>query len=354
MTLSPLTVPFDVLIVDPDLLWRVDAMNGFRHTMVKDTITVLGACDQLTAGHPAIVVLGPDASVESTDQLPALRSGFPEVRVLAVADGLGATERLAFDRVLPATTPLEGIVAAGVEELSIARAAVEDAAGGPRLRPRLVVVTGAKAGEGATTVAINLAAAAARAGRRAVIVEGDPVFGDAAMMLGVPITAVGMRTHAETGVRLQVVPAPERPFDPPDDDELAHAIGEIRSGSSHHNAADLVLVDAPAPLVHRTGLAALADQVIVVCAARLSSVKNARMLIDAFPVVPIGVVLNRVDHRRLPEEKMEKLLGADVLAELPYTDDLEPGRFDTVPGLVPERSAYARALAALIPALLPR
>jgi hypothetical protein len=116
MTLSPLTIPFDIVVVDPDLLWRVDAMNGFRNLMVKDMITVLGACDELTPGHPAIVVLGPSAAVESDNQLPALRSGFAEVRVLAVVDQPSGAERMAFDRIVPAATPLDGIVAAGLKE----------------------------------------------------------------------------------------------------------------------------------------------------------------------------------------------------------------------------------------------
>ena len=85
VSLTPLTVPFDVMVVDPDLLWRVDAMNAFDGVMVKDVVTVLGATDELTPGHPAVVLLGPAASVESDDQLPVLRSMFPEVRVVSVA-----------------------------------------------------------------------------------------------------------------------------------------------------------------------------------------------------------------------------------------------------------------------------
>jgi len=353
MTLSPLTVPFDIVVVDPDLLWRVDAMNGFRHLMVKDMVTVLGACDELTPGHPAVVVLGPSAAVESADQLPTLRSGFADVRVLAVVDDPTGAQRMTFDRTLPADTPVDAIVAATIEELAIARAAA-DTLGGALTRPRLVVVTGAKAGEGATTVAINLAAAMARTGVRVVVVEADPVFGDVAMMLGLPVHAVGMVTHAATGMRLLMAPAPDRPFDPADDDEMIAGLGAFTAGSSPRNAADVIIVDAPAAFVHRTGLASLADQVVVVCSARLSSVKNARVLIDTLPVVPLGVVLNRVDHARLPEQTVAKMLGADVLAELPLTDDLEPSRFDTVPGLVPERSAFARALDSVVAALVPR
>jgi Mrp family chromosome partitioning ATPase len=345
LTVSPLTVPFDVIVVDPDLLWRVDAMNAFGHVMTKDVITVLGACDELMPGHPAIVVLGPAASLESDDQLPALRSGFPEVRVVALVDLPSSADRMAFDRVLPADTPVENVVTVGLEELALARtAASSDAAGARATRPRLVVVTAAKAGEGATTVAVNLAAAAARTGSRVVLVEADPVFGDAAMMLGLSIEAEGMSTHGPTGMRFLVAPTPPQPFDPVDDRELADAIGAITAGDSPRQSADVVVVDAPAHLVHRTGLAGLADDVYIVCTERLSAVKNARVLIDALPPVAVGVVLNRVGRSGLPAETLEHLLGAAIAAQLPETDDLVPERFDTVVGLLPERSAYVRAL----------
>jgi Flp pilus assembly CpaE family ATPase len=187
-----------------------------------------------------------------------------------------------------------------------------------------------------------------------VVVETDPVFGDAAMMLGVPVNAVGLVPHPATGMRLFIAPAPDRPFDAADDDAVLDAIGSITTGSSPRTAADLIVIDAPAPFVQRTGLAALADQVLVVCSARLSSVKNARVLIDALPVVPLGVILNRVDDARLPEQTVEKMLGAEIMGVLPRTDELEPTRFDTVPGLVPERSAFARALDKMAAAVVAR
>ena len=51
-------------------------------------------------------------------------------------------------------------------------------------RPRLVVVAGGKGGVGTTTVAVNLAVALARAGRRTVLVDADPDGGDVAMLCG--------------------------------------------------------------------------------------------------------------------------------------------------------------------------
>ena len=54
------------------------------------------------------------------------------------------------------------------------------------VRPAIVVVSGGKGGVGTTTVAVNLAAAAAQAGTRTVLLDADLHGGDAAMLCGLP------------------------------------------------------------------------------------------------------------------------------------------------------------------------
>jgi Mrp family chromosome partitioning ATPase len=521
VSVTPLTVPFDVVVVDPDLLWRVDAMNAFDDVMVKDMVTVLGATDELTPGHPAVVLLGPAASVESDDQLPVLRSMFPEVRVVSVADarlasapappspspspdatpGRGSDHPAAgppsgpggpgesggptgpgeppapggpgsqgrdragghlslvpdrpdqadqpdrpgqadradqaeradppgrpsepgtpaepgplddlnradgpgpsddasdldrrggpgpsddagdrpeprddlddvddpagrhraptapaptgpapwFDRVLPAATPMDTIVAVTLEELAVARDDAAATSGQAAARPRLVLVTGAKAGEGTTTLAVNLAAAATRAGARVVLVEADPILGDLALMLGLPAVVDALVTHPTTGIRLQVLPPAEDPFDLVDARVLTETLAALQTGRTRGGPVDLVILDAPATVVRRTGVAALADRVLVTCTARLPNVKNARVLVDELGVIASEVVLNRTGRQGLAEEKIEDLIGAPVVAELPDSRDLEPARFDTVAGILGERSAYARALGSLVSGVL--
>ena len=451
MSLTPLTVPFDVLVVDPDLLWRVDAMNAFDHVMVKDMVTVLGATDELTPGHPAVVLLGPAGSVESDDQLPVLRSMFPEVRVVSVADarlagappssvpspspstvpdersdapplaaeptdpsepgepidpsepidglagprlrlvpdpppgpdearrdqpgraadpatshpasshpaagpaaGHAAPSRPApwFDRVLPAATPLETIVTVTLEELAIARDELEAASGRAAARPRLVLVTGAKAGEGATTVAVNIAAAATRAGSKVVLVEADPILGDLTLMLGLPAATDTLVTHPTTGIRLQVLAPGEDPFELVDPRVLTEALATLQTGRIRGGPVDLIVLDAPGTLVRRTGIAGLADRVLITCSARLANVKNARVLVDELGVIPSEVVLNRTGRHGLDESKIESLIGAPIVAEVPNTDDLDPARFDTVPGILGERSDFVRALAPLVAGII--
>lgn len=67
----------------------------------------------------------------------------------------------------------------------VRQGAAPGAAGAPASRPKLVVLTGGKGGVGTTTVAVNLAAELARNGRRTVLVDADPLGGDAALLAGV-------------------------------------------------------------------------------------------------------------------------------------------------------------------------
>jgi len=464
VSLTPLTVPFDIMVVDPDLLWRVDAMNAFDHVMVKDMVTVLGATDELTPGHPAVVLLGPAASVESDDQLPVLRSMFPEVRVVSVGDARLATapaptsgpgdpadpiadpgadpavgpspaagadrpgprlslvpdppadhqadhqvdqggapghpaagpapyvplaampdsdmpdsdmpdsdmpdspsapdDRAAtlapaapapwFDRTLPANTPMDTIVAVTLEELAVARDDADASSGRAATRPRLVLVTGAKAGEGASTLALNLAAAATRGGAKVVLVEADPLLGDLTLMLGLPANADAMLTHPGTGMRVLVLPPAADPFELIDARVLTEALAALQTGRARGGPIDLIVLDAPATVVRRTGVAGLADRVLVTCSARLQNVKNARILIDELGVIASEVVLNRTGRHGLAETKIEALLGAPIIAEIPNTHDLEPARFDTVPGILGERTDYARAIGPMVAGIVAR
>src|SRR6185295_4353264 len=84
----------------------------------------------------------------------------------------------------------------------------------------------------------------------------------------------------------------------------------------------------------------------------LANVKNARVLVDELGVIASEVVLNRAGRQGLAESKIEGLIGAPIVAELPETGDLEPARFDTVPGILGERSDFVRALGPLVSGIL--
>ena len=121
------------------------------------------------------------------------------------------------------------------------------AAGRGRPRARLLVVTEAKDGEGASTVAVNLAGGLARRGFHVVLVDGDPVFGDLALMLGLPNDVAGLVTHQETGIRLLVAPGSQDPFGPREDQGLADDLATITLGSAGGSPVDVVIVDSAGP-----------------------------------------------------------------------------------------------------------
>ena len=207
---------------------------------------------------------------------------------------------------------MDTVVAVTLEELAVARDELEASSGRAAARPRLVLVTGAKAGEGATTLALNLAAAATRAGAKVVLVEADPLLGDLALMLGLPANADAMLTHPSTGIRVLVLPPADDPFELIDARVLTEALATLQTGRARGGPIDLIVLDATGPLVRRTGVAGLADRVLVTCSARLQNVKNARILIDELGVIASEVVLNRTGS---PRSGRDQDRGADRRAD---------------------------------------
>jgi MinD-like ATPase involved in chromosome partitioning or flagellar assembly len=391
-----LVVPIDVAVVDPDLLWRVELMNAMPGLMVKDVITVYAAMEHLTPGHPAVVLLGPDANVESADQLPQLREDFPNVRVVVATGPLldpavepippppaltlvpdpadpsvaptdperqtaatveaAAAEEAAdedagvlVNRILSPGASRTEVVDAVREELAKARVQAQRIDTGTSYRTlsdtQVIVVTSAKGGDGATTVAANLATAFAARGRSVGLVEGDPTFGDLSLVLALPVPQAGIATHPDTGVRLLAPSRPARIFDPIDVDRLLDQISTVEP------PFDVVVIEAPASIVHRSGLGRMADKLLVVCSGHLGSIKNAVVLIDALGHDNLGVVVNRLGRHGPPSHQLEEALRAHVVATLPVTPELTPSRPDEAPSLAPRRSAFAKEMDRLAGAL---
>jgi len=373
-----LVVPVDVAVVDPDLLWRVEVMNALDGLMVKDVVTVLGAMEHLTPGHPAVVVLGPAGVEDYADQLVQLRADHPGVRVVAVEGllveselgDLGDVPRLSLvpdlplpqepepadpegliNRRVPGGTSLDDLVLVVREELAIARGQEDEQGQDTAFRAlaetRIIVVTSAKGGDGATTVAANLAAALATRGQAVGLVEADPTFGDLPLVLAMPIPAPAVATDPETGIRLVMPARPHDPFEPIQVDLLLDQLGQADP------PFDIVVIDAPAGLADRSGLARMADHVLVVCSSRLSSIKNGVLLIDVLRGHEnLGVVVNRVGRRGLPLHELEGTLQADVVAQLPYADELVLDRPDQAPALASRKSPLGKEIDSLARHLL--
>ncbi len=180
-----------------------------------------------------------------------------------------------------------------------------------RTHGQVLLVTSPSPGQGATTVAINLAAAATQAGRRVLLVDGDPARGGVSRFLGTgPEPGLtDLAAGAELGdvARLwEVGPnaiLPVIPAGSPTDDP-AEALANPRLGEMIERVgerADLVLVDSPPVLWNGASgpLATHADGTLLVVSehAPRDGVAATAERLDAAGAPVLGYVVNRADMR---------------------------------------------------------
>lgn len=190
------------------------------------------------------------------------------------------------------------------------------AATGPAREPgRLLAVFSPKGGVGRTTIAVNLAVAAAvELKRETVLMDGAFQFGDVAVLLNlnpkgksiadlVPeLEAGGEPESLDTFVvshssGLRVLLAPPSP----EMAELVTATGVRRVLDALRARHDLVVVDCP-PTFNETTLAILdaADAILAVLTLEITSIKNIRLFLEVadqlgYEREKLVLVLNRAD-----------------------------------------------------------
>jgi capsular exopolysaccharide synthesis family protein len=196
-----------------------------------------------------------------------------------------------------------------LEPYRILRSALDFTAVARRLDTLLV--TSAVAGEGKTTVAVNLAHAVALTGRRTVLVEFDlrrPTFAahfDMDPSIGLTTALTGGAPLGEMLVQplhdlpnLLVLPAGLLPHNPSEmlgSARIAEVIAELAAGES------MVIIDAPPlnPVADAQVLlnAPTIDATIVVARANRTTrdaVRRARAILDRHIVEPVGVVITGI------------------------------------------------------------
>jgi pilus assembly protein CpaE len=208
---------------------------------------------------------------------------------------------------------------------------------GPQQRHgRIVTVFSPKGGTGKTVTAVNLGTSLAKQwGKRALLLDLDLQFGDAAIMLGIEpektiydlVTApgeldseklAGYTTRHTSG--LEVLPAPLRP----EDAELVTEAKLARLLEVARESYDVIVVDT-SPFFHGPMLATLdrTDELLLICGLDVPTLKNVRLSLQtlellSFPPDRIKLVLNRANSKvGMKPKEVESALERKINFEVP-------------------------------------
>ncbi len=202
--------------------------------------------------------------------------------------------------------------ARAADRVEAAASAARAAEGGSEPAGSIVTVFSPKGGVGRTTIAVNLAVAAAKQGKRVALVDGSLQFGDIAVMLNldprhrsladlVPEVAAGVPESVETALvrhdsGVDVLLAPPTP-------ETAELItpAYMRAVLDQLRADhDLVVVDTQ-PVLNDMVLAMLdvADRIVAVLTLEITNIRNLRVFLEVARQLGyddrLDLVLNRAD-----------------------------------------------------------
>jgi pilus assembly protein CpaE len=209
-------------------------------------------------------------------------------------------------------------------------------------RARIITSFSPKGGTGKSVVATNVAATLAKQeGVRALLLDLDLQFGDAAIMLGIDpqrtlldlVTAPGeldgekfggyVVKHGSSG--LELLPAPLRP----EEGELVTEQKIERLLDVAGSAYDAVVVDT-SPSFHGPMLSALdrSDVLLLICTPEVPTLKNVRLGLEtlrklSFPEDRVRIVLNRANaDGGIGRAQVESVLAMPVSYELPSSPDV--------------------------------
>jgi pilus assembly protein CpaE len=206
----------------------------------------------------------------------------------------------------------------------------------PGSEGRIVTVFSPKGGTGKTVLAANLAASLAHdEGKRALLLDLDLQFGDAAIMLGLEpdktifdlVVAPGELDAdklagytVKHSCGLDILPAPLRPED-------AELVTETKVGrllEVARYAYEVIIVDT-SPFFHGPMLSTLdrTDQLLLVASLDIPTLKNVRLGMQtlellSFPRERVRVVLNRANDKvGIKQRQVEDALETEVWKSVP-------------------------------------
>ncbi len=179
----------------------------------------------------------------------------------------------------------------------------------------LIAVYSPKGGAGCTTVAINLAVALARRGRKTILVDGSLQFGDVSVMLNMKaVTSIADLSDRGNELdqdlissisqlhrsNLNVLLAPPRP-------EMADVVTEENIKqllAALKESFDFIIVDTTTYLSEKTlAVLDLADRIVLIAQQNLSSLKNVSRFFDLaesleYETQKVWLVVNRAKSKQ--------------------------------------------------------
>jgi pilus assembly protein CpaE len=294
------------------------------------------AAPTLAGGHLQVVLHATRSSVLPVNELAALREHTRVPLILLCSNGSPALLEEALEHDVADVLLLPQLTDNVVFSIHKAGHVSKRLTGTQRRHGRLVTVFSPKGGTGKTVTATNLGTSLAKHwGKRALLLDLDLQFGDAAIMLGVEpdktiydlVTApgeldseklAGYTTRHASG--LDILPAPLRP----EDAELVTEAKLARLLEVARESYDVIVVDT-SPFFHGPMLATLdrTDELLLVCGLDVPTLKNVRLSLQtlellSFPPDRIKLVLNRANSKvGMKPKEVEGALERTIAFEIP-------------------------------------
>src|ERR671937_410460 len=339
-------------------------------------IYVTGDCDGLPdlrdalAAHPEVELIG--AANQVAEAAPTLTGGHLQVVLHATRSATLPVNEEAAEHDVADVLLLPQLTDNVVFAIRKAGHVGKRLTGPQQRHGRIVTVFSPKGGTGKTVSTTNLGASLAKHwGKRALLLDLDLQFGDAAIMLGIEpektiydlVTApgeldseklAGYTTRHASG--LDVLPAPLRP----EDAELVTEAKLTRLLEVARESYDLIVVDT-SPFFHGPMLATLdrTHDLLLVCGMDVPTVKNVRLSLQtlellSFPPERIRVVLNRSNSNvGINRGEVERALDAKVQFHLPSDRAVPLAVNRGAPVVISDSGAeFSRAMAKLARDLL--
>ena len=297
---------------------------------------VVEAAPTLTGGHLQVVLHATRSTTLPVNEIAALREHTRAPIILLASNGSPALLEEALEEDVADVLLLPQLTDNVVFAVRKAGHVGKRLTGSQRRHGRLVTVFSPKGGTGKTVTATNLGASLAKHwGKRALLLDLDLQFGDAAIMLGIEpdktiydlVTAPGeldseklsgYTTRHASG--LDVLPAPLRP----EDAELVTEAKLARLLEVARESYDVIVVDT-SPFFHGPMLATLdrTDELLLLCGLDVPTLKNVRLSLQtlellSFPTERIKLVLNRANSKvGMKPKEVEAALEREIAFEVP-------------------------------------